>query len=376
MANLSTAFIFSLLAGGVFLLLSTANSSSLSEREIRKQLSNPVPSILCNKGKSPFQEDLFHTQIVPFIAPIVPAVLTAGVIILVANLVLRNPGGFQKFRDVVIYSVGVSLIVFASISFLRTSADANVKDICLFISQNFKSMAESNARDVIKPFLDLHQYLPSKLPLDYEDPRYQIILQIHAVLFPHISSYLSLISPYLFSSYVFLAVALLIRPLRNFVEGNQLVLSSLASVALLVVQQMHKTSDPFANPSNILEELLGVAILFSITVTIISIIMFAFRVISRKLIMLSILLLVTRVHALGIPHLDLHLEILLVVFVIVSTLCLCESSAGAVLLYTLYAHHYRVPLSIEWVLFVTLVDNAILSGVGALLAKAHKQKRE
>jgi hypothetical protein len=55
-----------------------------------------------------------------------------------------------------------------------------------------------------------------------------------------------------------------------------------------------------------------------------------------------------------------------------------EPSVGAVLLVALYAHHYKIAFSIEWILFVVLIDNAILSAARWFGRKQQgkKQKKE
>jgi hypothetical protein len=79
---------------------------------------------------------------------------------------------------------------------------------------------------------------------------------------------------------------------------------------------------------------------------------------------------------LGLPELDFHVKMVLIIFLIALLVTTCEFSPGAFVLYALAANYYEWS-TVEWGLVVMLLDNFLYHSVIAIKNRSeHKRLKE
>lgn len=341
-------------AGVTGILFATENVPS---RELANEWAENIPNFFCKVGKGP-EEEIFKLGAENFY-PILAALVVFSL------LAFR----YIKFLPlkVVAFTVIIYVQTIAVIGFMRHSSSPQVQSICNTLASRANSSLQTEAQDLIVPFLRPIVYLPEEPFTD------DLAKRTYNIIYPHLAEYCLTIQPYLPYAFLVLGALLELRPVQRKFWHYLPVVGAIISFATMAVA--HKADYVSVDPYDVLLNTgLQYAIFYIATFILLSIYMILFRLGMRRVSVLSAFLVLSRLHILGLPHMDFQPYLVLVCFIIALLVAACEFSAGTFALFAMAAHYLHWN-TIEWGLVAMLADNFLHRLVSAFVRPKRQNRR-
>eukprot|EP00026_Physarum_polycephalum_P009342 Phypoly_transcript_09462.p1 GENE.Phypoly_transcript_09462~~Phypoly_transcript_09462.p1 ORF type:complete len:358 (+),score=31.26 Phypoly_transcript_09462:245-1318(+) len=334
------------------ILLATYNVQS---RDLAEEWGANVPTFFCKAGNNP-AEDLFRIAGENF-----PAIV---IVTLLFMLFTKRYISFVPLKVLAVTAIIYTLTV-AIIGYMRLTTVPQFQQICATLASRTQSTLQTEAKDLIVPFLDPGKFLPEKPFTD------DLAMRTYAVIYPHLAEYFYTVDSMLPYAYLVLGVLLEFRPIKQRFWQYLPVIGAIASFGTMAVAQTSESTrlGPY---DLLLHTILQYAIFYLATFFLLAILVVLFRLGMRRVSVLSLFFLISRLHVLGMPALDFHTNMVLIIFLIALIVTTCEFSPGAFVLYALAAY-VNDWSTVEWGIVVMLMDNFVYHTISNLMDRSEQK---